>query len=432
MSTQQQAGMPSANDSKVIGFGLTVIFLLFGIFGGWAAFAPLAESSVAVGTISADLDKKTLQHLEGGVIESILVKDGDEVKRGDMLLKLKDVHIKSQLDIYKAQYDDASALYARLMAQRDGLGSVIYPDELQNESMKKEQNSIFYETKKSIEDEKIISQNRVVQLENQIEGLNSLMEAKKSRLTSIKEEIVEWEELFRQKLVDKLKIRELSREQNSIEGDISQTASEIAKLSEAINETKNQQLLREKEFKKETLNELVAAKSALFDLKSKIASVEDTLLRTSIVSPIDGTVVGLNLHTVGGVVSPGRDILQIVPQNSKLVVVAQVQTADIDKVKVGLMADIRFSAFNVQKAHVVEGKVVHVSADSFIDEKSGLPYYEAKIEVTKNGQVQLADYGFELVSGMPAEVMIKTSERTVLSYLVKPFTDMIARGFNEE
>lgn len=432
MSVEQEIKMPSTDDSKVIGFGLAVVFLLFGVFGGWAAFAPLAESSVAIGKISADLDKKTLQHLEGGVIESIHVKDGDEVKKGDLLLKLRDVHIKSQLDIFKTQYDDASALYARLVAQRDNKNSVVYPDELQNESIKKEQNNIFYETRKSIEDEKIISQNRVVQLQNQIEGLNSLMEAKKSRLASIKEEILEWEDLYRQKLVDKLKIRELSREQNSIEGDISQTASEIAKLSEAINETRNQQLLREKEFTKETLGELVKAKSMLFDLKSKIVSVEDTLSRTNIVAPIDGTVVGLSLHTVGGVVSPGRDILQIVPQDSKLIVVAQVQTSDVDKVKVGLMADIRFSAFNVQKAHVVEGRVVHVSADSFMDEKSGMPYYEAKIEVTKNGEVQLVDYGFELVSGMPAEVMIKTSERTVLSYLVKPFTDMIARGFNEE
>ena len=432
MSAKQEIKMPSTNDTKVIGFGLGVIFTLFAVFGGWAAFAPLAESSVAIGKISADLDKKTLQHLEGGVIESIEVKDGDEVKTGDLLLKLKDIHIKSQLDIYKAQYDDASALYARLQAQRDGKDSVVYPDELQNESIKKEQNNIFYETKKSIEDEKIISQNRVVQLQNQIEGLESLMAAKKSRLKSIKEEILEWEELYKKKLVDKLKIRDLGREQNMIEGDISQTASEIAKLSEAIDETKNQQLLREREFSKETLEQLVKAKSAIFDLKSKISSVEDMLQRTHIIAPIDGTVVGLNLHTVGGVVTPGKDILQIVPQSSKLIVVAQVQTADIDKVKVGLMADIRFSAFNVQKAHVVEGKVIHVSADSFMDEKSGLPYYEAKIEVTKNGETQLVEYGFELVSGMPAEVMIKTSERTVLSYLIKPLTDMVARGFNEE
>ena len=432
MSENRDIKMPSTNDSKIIGFGLGVIFLLFVVFGGWMAFAPLAESSVSVGKVSADLDKKTLQHLEGGVIESILVKDGDEVKKGDLLLKLKEIHIKSQLDIFKTQYDDASAVYSRLVAQRDDLGKVTYPPELKNESIIKEQNSIFFETKKSIEDEKIISQNRVVQLENQISGLKSLMEAKKSRLKSISEEILEWEKLFKEQLVDKLKIRDLSREKNMIEGDISQTASEIAKLNEAINEARNQQLLREKEFTKETLNELVKAKSMLFDLQSKIASVEDTLGRTNIVAPIDGTVVGLNLHTVGGVVAPGRDILQIIPQKSKLVVVAQLQTADIDKVKVGLMADVRFSAFNTRETHVIEGKVVHLSADSFVDEKSGMPYYEAKIEVTKNGEKQVAEYGFELVSGMPAEVMIRVSERTMLSYLVKPLTDMISRGFNEE
>ena len=432
MSENTDIKMPSTNDSKVIGFGLGVIILLFVVFGGWMAFAPLAESSVAVGKVSADMDKKTLQHLEGGVIESILVKDGDEVKKGDLLLKLKEIHIKSQLDIFKTQYDDASAVYSRLVAQRDDLGKVIYPPELKNESIIKEQNNIFFETKKSKEDEKIISQNRVVQLENQINGLKSLMEAKKSRLKSISEEILEWEKLFKEQLVDKLKIRDLSREKNTIEGDISQTASEIAKLNEAINEARNQQLLREKEFTKETLNELVKAKSMLFDLQSKIASVEDTLSRTNIVAPIDGTVVGLSLHTVGGVVSPGRDILQIIPQKSKLVVVAQLQTADIDKVKVGLMADIRFSAFNTRETHVIEGKVVHVSADSFMDEKSGMPYYEAKIEVTKEGEKQVAGDGFDLVSGMRAEVMIKISERTMLSYLVKALTDMISRGFNEE
>jgi len=432
MSENRDIKMPSTNDSKVIGFGFGIVFLLFAIFGGWMAFAPLAESSVAIGKVSADLDKKTIQHLEGGVIENIYVKDGDEVKKGDILLKIKEINIKSQLDIFKTQYDDASALYARLVAQRDGQSSVVYPDELKNEGIKKEQNSIFFETKKSIEDEKIISQNRVVQLENQISGLKSLMEAKKSRMKSISEEILEWEELYKQRLVDKLKIRDLGREKNMIEGDISQTDSEIAKLYEAINETKNQQLLREKEFAKVTLNELVKAKSILFDLQSKIVSVEDTLKRTSVVSPIDGTVVGLSLHTVGGVVAPGRDILQIIPQKSKLIVVAQVQTADIDKVKVGLMSDIRFSAFNTRDTHVIEGKVVHVSADSFKDEKSGLPYYEAKIEVTKNGEQQIAEYGFELVSGMPAEVMIKMSERTMLSYLIKPLTDMVSRGFNEE
>lgn len=423
---------PSTDDSKVIKFGLSILFLLIVVFGGWSAFAPLAESAVAVGKVSADLDKKTLQHLEGGVIESILVKDGDHVQKGDLLLKLKDVNVRSQLNIFKVQYQDALALYARLKAQRDKQAHVTYPDELTNEDIKKEQNNIFYETKKGLEDEYSINQNRIMQLNSQVEGLNSVIEAKKSRRDSIAEEIKEWTELYKQHLVDKIKIRELKREHNALEGELAQTESEVARLLENISEIKNQMQLREKEFAKDTLEELVHTKSMLFDLKSKITAAEDTLERTNVVAPISGTIVGLNLHTVGGVVAPGKEILQIVPGESQLIVVAQINTADIDKVKVGMFADIRFSAFNLQQAHVIEGEVIHISADNFIDEVSGMPYYQAKIRVTKHGEEQLKDYGFELVSGMPAEAMIRVSDRTVLSYLIKPFTDMVSRGFNEE
>lgn len=432
MNNTKQVLPPSTDDSKVIQFGLGVLFVLVVIFGGWSAFAPLAESAVAVGKISADLDKKTLQHLEGGVIEAILVKDGDHVEKGDLLLKLNDVNIRSQLDIYKTQYQDALALYARLQAQRDNKATVDYPQELTNEDIKKEQNNIFYETKKGLEDERSINQNRITQLGSQISGLNSVIAAKQSRKASIAEEIREWTQLYEQRLVDKIKIRELTREHNALEGELAQTQSEIARLTENISEINNQLQLREKEFAKETLKELVHTKSIVFDLKSKIIAAQDMLERTNVVAPISGTIVGLSLHTVGGVVTPGKEILQIVPGDSQLIVVAQVNTADIDKVKVGMLADIRFSAFNLQKAHVVEGEVVHLSADSFIDEVSGMPYYEAKIKVTKHGQTQLGEYGFELVSGMPAEAMIRVSERTVLSYLLKPLTDMVSRGFNEE
>ncbi|MEA3354515.1 MAG: HlyD family efflux transporter periplasmic adaptor subunit [Campylobacterota bacterium] len=324
--------MPSHDDSAVIKFGLGVIFIVFVLLGGWSYLAPLSASSVAIGQVSADMDKKTIQHLEGGIVEQIFVKDGDKVKKGDLLIKLKDVHIKGQL----------------------------------------------------------------IQIQNQIEGYTSLLESKQKRLESINEEILEWDELYKQQLVDKLRIRELQREFNSIEGDIANTKSEIAKL------------------------------------KEQIIVINDTLSRSKIVSPIDGTVVGLEIHTIGGVLAPGKPILEIVPQNTKLIVVAQVQTTDIDKVKVGLLSDIRFSAFNLNQAHVVEGKVIHVSADSFINETTGMPYYETKVEVTQKGKEQLKEYGFILVSGMPAEVMINIGERTPLSYFIKPFTDMLSRGFNEE
>lgn len=428
----KQIKIPSHDDSSIIAFGLGLIFVVFILIGGWMAFAPLASSSVASGKVSADFGKKTIQHLEGGIVEAIYVKDGDSVKKDQVLIKLSDVQIKAQLDILRAQYQDALALFSRLKAQRDGSANVEFPRELIDENVIKNQKNIFISTNKSIEDETAITNNRIVQLQSQIDGLSSLVNSKQNRLKSISEEILEWEELYKQRLVDKLKIRELQREQNMVEGDLANTKSEIAKLKEQINEVKTQKLLREKEFKNETLQKFVEAETRISDLKSKIIANEDVLSRTTITSPIDGTILGLNLYTVGGVISPGKPLLEVIPQDAKLLVIAKVQTTDIDKVRIGLLADIMFPAFNIQQAHPIEGKVIHVSADAFMDEASKMPYYEAKIEVTKDGMELLREYDFVLVSGMPADVMIKIGDRTALSYLVKPFTDMLDRSFNEE
>ena len=424
--------MPSSDDSLVITFGLSVIFIVFVLLGGWMSFAPLASSSVAAGKVSADLNKKTIQHLEGGKITAIYVKDGDKVKKGQILLKLRDVQTRAQLDILTAQYQDAIALFARLQAQRDEKNKVSFPDELTNLNSRKDQTNLFETTIKTIEDEKIISKNRTLQLEKQIDGLNSVIESKKQRLLSITEEISEWDELYKQRLVDKQRIRELKRETLNINAEIASRKSEIARLNEQISETKNQEFLREKEFKKEVLERYVEAKSIISDLKSKIIANQDIIDRTSIYSPIDGTIVGFTMHTVGGIVTPSKPILEIVPNNSKLLVIAKVQTTDIDKVRVGLEADIMFSAFNLKQVHEVRGKVIHVSADSFVDEATGMPYYEAKIEVTPDGIKVLNKHKFVLVSGMPAQVMIKLGNRTALSYLVKPFTRMIKGSLNEE
>ena len=427
-----QINMPSHDDSSVVRFGLGIIFTVFVLLGGWMAFAPLASSSVAVGKVSADAGKKTIQHLEGGIIDAIYVKDGDIVHKDQVLIKLKDVQIKAQLNILNAQYQDTITLYSRLKAQRDKLKIIEFPAEVTDEDAIKNQKNIFISTNKSIEDETAITNNRIVQLQSQIDGTASLIASKENRLQSNSEEILEWEDLYKQRLVDKQKIRDLKRENNIIEGDLANAKSEIAKLQEQISEVKTQKLLREKEFKNDTLQKIVEAETHLSDLKSKIIANEDVLSRTTITSPIDGTIVGLSLHTVGGVVSPGKPILEIIPADSKLLVIAQVNTTDIDKVKVGLLAEVKFSAFNLRQVLIIEGRVIHVSADSFVDEVSHAPYYEAKIEVTKEGMERLKENGFVLVAGMPAEVMIQIGDRTALSYLVKPFREMLGRGFNEE
>jgi epimerase transport system membrane fusion protein len=423
---------PSDNPSKVISFGLGVIIVVFVIFGGWMAFAPLATSAVAIGQVSADLDKKMVQHLEGGIVDKIFVKDGDKVKKGDKLLKLDEVQIKADLAIFRSQLQDALGVYGRTKSLDENRSKIEFSSELTNDVVKQNQINIFETQKKSLKDEKALSENKIIQSKNQIDGLISLLNSKTQRLDSITEEVKEWEELLKQQLVDKIKVRDLKREQNQLIGDIANLNSEIAKTREQIEEIKLQQLLREKDFKKTNLDLLVQSKSQIEDLKSKIEATKDRLVRTDIVAPIDGTVVGLKIHTEGAVIRPGDSILEVVPDNSKLLVIAKVQVTDIDKVKIGLMADIRFSAFNTKNAHVIEGKVVHVSADSFSDEQSQTNFYEAKIEVTKKGLEDLKGYGFVLVSGMPAEVMINIGERTALSYFVKPFMDMLSRGFNEE
>lgn len=376
--------------------------------------------------------RKSIQHLEGGIIETIFVKDGDSVKKGDVLIKLQDIQTKAQLDILESQYQDTLGLYNRLVSHKDNLKDIVFDSDLVDEFVKNEQRNLFYSTKNAINEEKSILENRILQLRNQIDGNTSLLSSKQQRLISINEEVKEWDELFKLKLVDKIKLRELQREANMLQGDVANTRAEIARLNEQIMETKGQLLLRDEEFKKETLNKLVETKTMLNDLKSKILAARDTLNRTEIIAPADGVVVGLSLYTIGGVIPSGQKILDIVPQGSVLIVEAQIPVTDIDKVSAGLECDIRFSAFHLQQTHVIHGKVIHVSADSFVDEATGNSYYEAKVEVTPEGQKQLKEYGFELVAGMPAEVMIKTGTRTTLSYLVKPFTDMLSRGFNEE
>ncbi len=428
----KNSNIPSDNTAPAIFFGLTVLFIVFGILGGWMYYAPLATSSVASGQVSAGTAKKTVQHLDGGIVKAIHVKDGDVVKKGDVLIELEDVQIKENLNILESQYEDMLATYDRLKAQIDNKSSIKFSKEIKHKSIIDNQKNIFYTNKKSLKDEDIITQKRILQTKKQISSLKALIDSKKNRLHSIARERREQEILFKQQLVDKLKIQDLDREANSIEGDIASKIADIARLREQINELKTQQLLRKKKFKEDILDRLVQTKSKIEDLKSKIIATEDKLKRTKIISPASGTIVGLKMHTIGGVIGRGQDILEIVPKDAKLIIIAKVKTTDIDNVRVGLVSNIMFPAFNAKKLHVINGKVISVSADSFIDKATHQPYYEAKVEVTKEGEEELKKHGFTLVAGMPATVMIQTGTRTALDYFIKPFKQMAVRGFNEE
>ena len=426
MNNTKQITIPSSDDTNIIKLGVGIVVFVFLILGGWSAFAPLATSSVAIGKISADTEKKIVQHLDGGIIKEILVKDGDEVKQGDILIKLDDVQIKSQLAILMAQHGEAVAMASRLEAQKDDKNMAA------SGGLQKSQQNILLETQKLRNEERKINQSRIVQLQNNIAGLKSVIDGKKAKLASDKEQVAELEELFKERLVDKMKLRDLKTEISMLESDISNANSEIQKTKQQIDELSNQQNYSDKKFKTETLTNLFDINSKISDLQSKITAAQDMLKRTIITAPSRGIVVGMSVNTVGGTITPGKPILDIVPKNKNLVITAQVSVADIDKVTTGLLADIHFSAFNLKSAKPIEGKVSYVSADSLVSSDGKMQYYEAKVELTDKGMRDFKGYGFFMIPGMPVEVMIKTGDRTALDYIIKPMTDRVRKSFNEE
>lgn len=423
------------NESGTVKFGLFSIFLLIAMFGVWMGLAPLNSAAVAVGKVSVIDNKKNIQHLEGGVIDKIFVKDGDIVKKNDPLIQIKNAKLDSEIEINKNELLQSSVLNSRLEAQRDDLKEIIFQDNISKfenfEKAKASQISIFNQQRDLLNNEKEILNQRIRQLENQIKGIEAILVAKNKRIISLNEEIKEWDRLFKEQLSDKIRLRDLNREKTLVEGDMAAANADISRIKVQITETKAQMILKERSFKDEVLKRLEETKARLVDLEQKNKVLQDQLNRTIVKSPVDGSVVEMAFYTVGGVVRPGENIMSIVPNDADYIVEGKLNITDIDTVYVGLLADLRFSAFNSSQSRVVEGEIIYVSADSLID-NAGHPFYELKVKITENGLEELKKNDFFLLPGMPVEVMIKTGERTVLSYFLKPFTDMFKRAFNED
>ena len=423
------------SEKGTVNFGIFVIFMLVGVFGIWLGMAPLNSAAVAVGKINVVSNKKIIQHLEGGVVDKIFVKDGDVVKAGDPLVEIKNAALQSEIGIVRADYLRTSAIVSRLEAQKDDANEIKFSDDIKQisgyEEVANGQISIFNEQKKLLDNEKTILKQRIKQLENQIQGAKAIMSAKKDRIASLNEEIREWERLFKEQLADKVRLRDLNREKTAVEGELAAGTAEIARLGVQINETQGQIALRDRSFKEDILKKLEDAKIRLVDLEQRYNALKDQSERTIVKSPVEGSVVELAFHTIGGVIRPGERIMSIVPDDTDYVVEAKLNVVVIDTVHVGQVADIRFSAFQHKPSFVMEGKVTYVSADS-VQDNAGHSYYDIKAELTPEGMKEFDRNEFFIVPGMPVEVMIKTGDRTMLEYVLKPFIDMFKRAFNED
>ena len=423
------------SEKGTVNFGIFVIFMLVGVFGIWLGMAPLNSAAVAVGKINVVSNKKIIQHLEGGVVDKIFVKDGDVVKAGDPLVEIKNAALQSEIGIVRADYLRTSAIVSRLEAQKDDANEIKFSDDIKQisgyEEVANGQISIFNEQKQLLDNDKTILKPRIKQLANKIQGAKAIMSAKKDRIASLNEEIREWERLFKEQLADKVRLRDLNREKTAVEGELAAGTAEIARLGVQINETQGQIALRDRSFKEDILKKLEDAKIRLVDLEQRYNALKDQSERTIVKSPVEGSVVELAFHTIGGVIRPGERIMSIVPDDTDYVVEAKLNVVDIDTVHVGQLADIRFSAFQHKPSFVMEGKITYVSADS-VQDNAGHSYYDIKAELTPEGMKEFDRNEFFIVPGMPVEVMIKTGDRTMLEYVLKPFIDMFKRAFNED
>jgi epimerase transport system membrane fusion protein len=419
--------------------GLLVVLSTFGGLSVWAALAPLSSAALAPGVITVETYRKTVQHLEGGIVKVIHVHDGESVAKDQVLVTLDDTQPRVQLEVLRGQYYIALAREARLLTQRDGLDQVHYPSELldhQDDARVKDaiqmQTQTFKVRKSAHEGEITLYERQVEQLRAKTVGLREQKQSRDRLVNSYLSELEDFRNLLTKGYTEKQKVRELERRLAESESDRGELLTNLAVTELQISETQFKVLQLKKEFQREVAKELGEVEAALFELHEKLQSLHYTVERTVVKAPEAGMVLDLAVHTLGAVIPPGGKILDIVPQNEKLLVEARVSPLDIDRVHLGQLAEVRFSAFKSRTTPKIEGKLIAVSADRLVDKEEKIPYYLARVEITPTGVQDLARQQLALVPGMPAEVLINTGERTLLQYLVDPIRNTFARSLIED
>ncbi len=415
---------------------LTIIGVFFVGFFGWAAIAPLQTAAIAPGVLSVDGYRKTIQHLEGGIVGEILVREGDEVSADQVLIQLADTSARATLELLLGRWMVASSLEARLFAERDGQMEIVFPkalldrkDDPKVAQIIEGQNNIFTSRSEVLMGQGSILDQRGAQLEEEIKGIRGQIRAEDAQLKLIKVEIKDIQALYKKGFARKPRLLQLQRRAAEIEGSRNLHQAQIARAKQSIAESKMRVAELRTSMLNEVAEELRRVQGDLYDLGERLRAAKDVLARTAIRSPIAGTVVNLQVHTPGGVIGAGAPLLDIVPSERRLVVEAQIDPNDIDIVRAGLGAQVRFTAFNQRHRPAAIGTVTSVSADRLTDEASGENYYLARIELAEvDADGAETD---ELRPGMQAEVMIVTGERTALDYLVEPFSRSFNRAFRE-
>lgn len=422
------------SDARPRRIGTIIVLVVFGGFGLWSVLAPLDSAALAPGVVTVKGHRKAVQHLEGGIVHDIYVREGERVEEGQPLLELDATQSRAELGIVMGQYYAARALADRLASERAYAKTIAFSSELDVDDerareAKLNERSIF----EARRDERLgqirVLELQIEQLQAQINGLEAQLEGKNTVAQLLEEEIADLTDMLAEGFVDKQRLRELQRTRSTVLGEIANHESSIASSRVRIGEAELEILQLNRRFVKEVADEASEVQATLFDLTQRRIALEDRTRRVILRAPVAGLAFGMNTHTIGGVVKPGDTLLEIVPENDELIVDARVSPSDIDRVEAGTQAEIRFSAF--KNTYTVNGTLVKVSADRLIDEQTGAPFYSAEVAIDKAELQRRLGEG-QLLPGMPAEVLIKTGSRTLFQYLVTPASNMLARSLNED
>ena len=416
--------------------GLRVLTVVALVVAVWMVAVPLAAAVIVPGNLVVQSNVKTIQHPTGGVVAEIAVHDGMQVKSGDLLVRLDATQTRANLRMVSKQLDELRVRIARLVAERDGLPQVALPQELaprgddqEVKSLLASERSLFKARGNALQSQRELLQSRIAQLDQESAGVDAQLQSKASQLELISRELTGVQELFDKKLVPLTRLTSLQRESARIDGERGQLLSAGAEIKSKISETKLQIVKIDQDFRTDVVKELGETQGKEAELVERGVAARDLLDRIELRAPTSGVVHQLGVHTIGGVIRAGDSIMEIIPDTDELQVEARLQPNDIDQVRLGDKAFVRFSAFNQRTTPELIGLVSYVAADVSRDQQTSASYFTVRVTLPDDERRRLA--GLQLVPGMPAEVFMQTGSRTMMSYLFKPITDQLHRTFVE-
>ena len=413
--------------SRVAISGTLAVALLAGA-GGWAAQAKLSGAIIAQGQVVVSQQVKAIQHLYGGIVADIPVRNGDAVRKGDILLRLDATETRVELAIVQNQLHQLLAMRSRLVAERDDIDRIDFGGEVPPEAVVRSETKLFEENRAALINQKEQLRLQIGQLEQQAKAFEAQSDANEREAVIVEQEVKKAEKLLASGLIQVSHMRDLRRQLVRIEGTRGELAARVAEAGNEVSEVRMKLLSLDQTRRKEAQGEIVGIEAKVGELREREVAARDKLARIEVRAPVDGLVYDLQIHTVGGIVASGATVMSIVPAGEDMNVEIRIPPVDIDRIQPGQDTRMRFTAFNQRTTPEFHGKVQVVAAATSTDRATGQPYYLAT--VAPENLLKLGER--KLVPGMPVEVYVQTEERTVISYLTKPFMDQMMRAFREE